>query len=91
MDLLRCVTCPTQLSPGQVRNGTRRCTACRKAHPGRLYTTGWRTNTIGHAGTMLAGDGRLPSKPVSTESWWMNTPQAGFTAEAEARLLRIKG
>ena len=88
MDLSRCVTCPTQLNPSQVRNGMRRCAACRKAHPGRLYTTGWKTSTKGHAWMILAGTGRLPSKPVSVESWWMNTPQAGFTATSEAHSIK---
>jgi hypothetical protein len=78
----QCLTCDIWLTPGQERNGTRRCQACRLARPGRLYA---------HqppAGVPYYGRpfGKVTERAACTESWWVGLDRAAFQARAEQRL-----
>jgi hypothetical protein len=88
MNLSHCVTCQHPLTPSQITNGTRRCKACRKAHPGRAF---WWHDHDPHQYNHWMN--RQPADVVErvavVDSWWMSKPQAGFTAEAETRSLRM--
>ena len=88
-----CITCSRQLPCSKIRSGNRRCAACTKARPGRLYNAGWQPSTKKNHAASLSGTSRLPTftpAPPAT-SWWTAKPQAGFTAEAEVQSRQIKG
>lgn len=79
-----CATCPKLLTSSDVRRGTRRCRACRRASPLRYQARKGLGTPDGIESLLI---GRAATRAASASSWWVGLSWDALSREAVRRFV----